>query len=74
MQTPQPPAKPSFWWSPRPLHLGLHAPPHAQDQIRLVKGKVVSVFFLDIKGAFPNADVDQLLHNMRQRHVPEPYI
>jgi hypothetical protein len=29
-------------------------------------GRVVSVLFLDIEGAFPNADIDRLLHNMRQ--------
>jgi len=31
------------------------------------KGKVVSILFLDIEGAFPNAVMDQLLHNMKIR-------
>jgi len=34
------------------------------------KGKVVSILFLDIEGAFPNAVMDQLLHNMKNRQVP----
>ena len=34
------------------------------------KGKVVSILFLDIEGAFPNAVMDQLLHNMKNRRVP----
>jgi Reverse transcriptase (RNA-dependent DNA polymerase) len=38
------------------------------------RGKVVLVLFLDIEGAFPNADIDQLLHNMCLCHVPEPYV
>jgi hypothetical protein len=38
------------------------------------RGKTVLVLFLDIKGAFPNADIDRLLHNMRLRCIPEPYI
>jgi hypothetical protein len=38
------------------------------------RGKVVSVLFLDIEGAFPNANVDRLLHNMRLRRIPEPYV
>jgi hypothetical protein len=38
------------------------------------KGKVASVLFLDIEGAFPNAVTDRLLHNMRNRKIPEQYI
>lgn len=34
------------------------------------QGKVASVLFLNIKGAFPNAVTDQLLHNMKTRHLP----
>ena len=34
------------------------------------KGKVVSILFLDIEGAFPNVVTDWLLHNMRNRKVP----
>ena len=30
------------------------------------QGKVVSVLFLDIEGAFPNAVTDHLLHNMKK--------
>lgn len=37
-------------------------------------GRVVSILFLDIEGAFPNAVTDRLLHNMRKRKVPERYV
>ena len=33
-------------------------------------GKVTSVLFLDIEGAFPNAVPSRLVHNMRKRQVP----
>ena len=36
--------------------------------------KVVSVLFLDVEGAFPNAVTGQLLHNMRKRQVPTTYV
>ena len=37
------------------------------------KRKVVSVLFLDIEGAFPNANLERLLHNLRKRKVPDKY-
>ena len=37
------------------------------------KGLVVSVLFLDVKGAFPSVDIHQLVHNMRKRGVPKEY-
>ena len=36
-------------------------------------GKVVSVLFLDIEGAFPNANPERLVHNLRKRGVPRKY-
>lgn len=36
--------------------------------------KVVTIFFMDIAGAFPNAVRHQLLHDMRNRRVPEQYV
>ena len=36
--------------------------------------KVAAVLFLDIEGAFPNAVTERLLHNMRMRQLPEPYV
>jgi hypothetical protein len=33
-------------------------------------GKVASILFLDIEGAFPNAVTDRLAHNMRKRRLP----
>ena len=36
-------------------------------------GKVTSVLFLDIEGAFPNANPERLVHNLRKRKVPEKY-
>jgi hypothetical protein len=37
-------------------------------------GRVASILFLDIEGAFPNAVKDRLLHNMRKRRVPEALV
>jgi len=36
--------------------------------------KVASILFLDVQGAFPNVVKEVLIHNMRQRAVPEKYI
>ena len=36
--------------------------------------KTVSALFLDIKGAFPNAVTDRLLHNMRKRKLPDSLV
>jgi len=36
-------------------------------------GKVTSVLFLDIEGAFPNANPEKLVHNLRKRRVPTKY-
>ena len=37
-------------------------------------GRVASILFLDIKGAFPNVVKDWLPHNMRKRRVPEALV
>jgi len=37
-------------------------------------GKVTSVLFLDIEGAFPNANPDKLIHNLRKRGIPTKYV
>jgi hypothetical protein len=37
-------------------------------------GRVASILFLDIEGAFPNAVKDRLLHNMRKCRVPEALV
>ncbi|PPR05017.1 hypothetical protein CVT24_010210 [Panaeolus cyanescens] len=36
--------------------------------------KVVSVLFLDVEGAFPNAVTEKVLHNMRKRRMPTEYV
>jgi len=36
-------------------------------------GKVTSVLFLDIEGAFPNTNPEKLVHNLRKRRVPSKY-
>jgi hypothetical protein len=36
-------------------------------------GKVASVLFLDVEGAFPNAVTDRLIHNLRKRRIPKVY-
>jgi hypothetical protein len=38
------------------------------------RGRVASVLFLDVEGAFPNAVTDQLIHNLRKRRIPEAYV
>ncbi|KAJ3492820.1 hypothetical protein NLJ89_g11157 [Agrocybe chaxingu] len=47
-----------------------------EERIRAAwrKGKVVSVLFLDVEGAFPNAVTDRLLHNLRKRRIPTEYV
>ncbi len=42
-----------------------------KDQWR--KGNIVSVLFLDVKGAFPSMDVDILLHKMLMLGIPSQY-
>ena len=36
--------------------------------------KVALILFLDIQAAFPNMVKERLLHNMKSRRVPTPYI
>ena len=38
------------------------------------QNKVVSVLYLDVEGAFPNAVTDRLLHNLQKRRIPKVYI
>lgn len=37
------------------------------------RGKVVSILYLDVEGAFPNAVTDRLIHNLRRRKIPLVY-
>ena len=37
------------------------------------KGNVVSALFLNVKGAFPSVEVQQLIHNMWMKGVPQQY-
>ena len=36
--------------------------------------KVTSILFLNVKGAFPNAVTDRLIHNLRKRRIPTAYV
>jgi hypothetical protein len=38
------------------------------------RGKVVSVLFLNVKAAFPNAVTNRLIHNLRRKRIPLVYI
>jgi len=38
------------------------------------RGKAVSILFLDVEGAFPNAVTDRLIHNLRKRKIPKVYM
>ena len=64
-------------------HFGGRANRTATDAVHLLvhrikgewrKRKVVTVLFLDIEGAFPNAVNEQLLHNLKSRRVPKKLI
>ena len=60
-------------------HFGGRKGRNATDAVHLLvhkikaawrKGKAISVLFLDIEGAFPNADNVQLLRNLNKRKIP----
>jgi hypothetical protein len=36
--------------------------------------KVVSILFLDVEGAFPNAVTKRFIHNLKKRRIPSAYI
>ena len=38
------------------------------------KGKVASLLFLDVEGAFPNVVTDRLIHNLQKCRIPKAYI
>jgi hypothetical protein len=38
------------------------------------KGKVASILFLNVEGAFPNAVTDRLIHNLKKRRIPTVYV
>jgi Reverse transcriptase (RNA-dependent DNA polymerase) len=50
------------------IHLLVHKIKSAWRQ-----GKVSSVMFLDVEGAFPNAVPARLVHNLRKRQIPRRY-
>jgi len=37
------------------------------------KGEVISMLFLDIKGAFPSVILKRLIHDMRMHGIPTQY-
>ena len=62
-----------------PTHFGGRPGCSTTDSLHLLEatiknawraGKVASVLFLDIEGAFPNAVTNRLIHNMRKRRIP----
>ena len=40
----------------------------------LQKGKVASILFLNVEGAFPNVVTDRLIHNLGRRKIPAIYM
>ncbi|KAF7773567.1 hypothetical protein Agabi119p4_5734 [Agaricus bisporus var. burnettii] len=38
------------------------------------RGKVTSVLYLDVEGAFPNAVTERLIHNLKKRRVADVYV
>ena len=70
-------------WLLPPMHFGGQPGCTMVDAVHLLaqtvkhvwrNGKVVSALFLDIEGAFPNATMEHLLHNMRKRSLPHDFI
>lgn len=64
-------------------HFGGRPGRNTSDQLQYIvsiikdawkKGKVASVLYLDVAGAFPNAVKERLLHNLRRRRIPETYV
>ncbi|PPQ78944.1 hypothetical protein CVT25_002395, partial [Psilocybe cyanescens] len=47
-----------------------------EDRIKTAwrNNKIVSVLYLDVEGAFPNAVTDRLLHNLKKRRIPRIYV
>ena len=56
----------------RPGHTTTDAVHYLISKIKAAwgEGKVASVLFLDVEGAFPNAVTDRLLHNLKRRRIP----
>ncbi|VDC04045.1 unnamed protein product [Peniophora sp. CBMAI 1063] len=56
----------------RPGHTTTDAMHYLVDNVTSAwaEGQVVSILFLDIAGAFPNAVPDVLIHDMRERRIP----
>lgn len=64
-------------------HFGGHPGRTATDAVHYLvqrikeawrKNKVVSILFLDMEGAFPNAVTKHLIHNLRKCRIPNAYI
>ena len=57
----------------RPGHTTAHL---LVDKVKVAwwQRQVASALFLNIEGAFPNAVMDRLLHNLRKRRIPERYV
>jgi len=60
----------------RPGRMTMDAVHMLADRIKRAwrKGKVVSILFLDMEGAFPNAVTDRLFHNLHKRRIPKVYV
>jgi Reverse transcriptase (RNA-dependent DNA polymerase) len=67
---------PSSHYGGRPGRMTTDAVHALVDKVKSAwrRGKVVSVLFLDIEAAFPNAETDRLIHNLRRRRIPSVYI
>lgn len=67
---------PKNHYGERPGRTTTDAIQHLVNRIKKAwqKGRVVSVLYLDVEGAFPNAVTARVLGNMRKRRIPEPYV
>jgi len=51
------------------VHLLIH---HIKDAWH--RGKVASVLFLDVEGAFSNAVTERVIHNLKRRDIPSRHV
>ena len=67
---------PNTHFGGRPGRTTMDAIHYLADKIKCAwrEGKVVSILFLDVEGAFPNAVKERLIHNMKKRRIPKAYV
>jgi len=67
---------PDTHFGERPGHTTTDAIHYLVGKIKAAWGKkrVASVLFLNVEGAFPNAVMDRLIHNLKKQQIPTRYV